>query len=109
MSVINGDGQWDDFASGAARRQTWAVSYPREGLPGQPLDRVLWACFEHFATRDIGNAALHMSQVRYSPITFRLADQLDAMNVYDGLTPVNADLLREVVSHQGQYKEDRGR
>jgi hypothetical protein len=109
VSVINGDGQWDDFASGAARRQTWAISYPREGLPGEPLERVLWAAFAFHAHRDEMNAATHMSPPRYSPLTFRLADQLDAMNVYSGLDTVSVELLREVMRHRGQYAEDGGR
>ena len=95
--------------AGATHRGTWAVEYPRDQLPDLPIDRVLWACFEHFAAKDHSNAALHMAQPQYSPITFRLADQLDAMNVYDGLVPANADLLHEVMSHRGAYTEDRGR
>lgn len=109
-SAQNGNGDSTDcLDTTTTLRGTWAVEYPRDHLPDEPLDRVLWACFEYFAHKDQGNAAIHMSPARYSPVTFRLADQLDAMDVYGGLISANADLLRDVMSHRGQYAEDRGR
>lgn len=109
-SVINADGRSDEnVATDATKRGTWAIEYPRHHLPDLPLDRVLWSCFEHFATKDQSNAALHMSQVQYSPITFRLADQLDAMNIYAALGEWSENLLRDVMRHRGSYREDRGR
>jgi hypothetical protein len=107
----SGDGQASDTVagSGAAARGTWMIEYPRDTLPDLPLDQVLWSCFEHFATKDQSNAALHMSQVQYSPITFRLADQLDAMNIYGALGQHGDQLLRDVMHHRGSYREDRGR
>ena len=93
----------------AARRGTWAIEYPRDQLPDLPLDQVLWQAFEHFAHTDMANAATHLSGVRWSPLTFRLADQLDAMGVEPHLAGSNARLLEAVQTARGQYPEDRGR
>lgn len=109
-SVINADGRSDEnVVTKVAGRGTWAIEYPRDRLPDLPLDQVLWSAFEHFAHLDESNAAIHCAAVRWSPLTFRLADQLDAMNVYDNLTFPNAELLRKVMRHRGQYAEDTGR
>ena len=113
-AVINSDGRSDEnVATKATERGTWAMEYPRDHLPDEPLDRVLWAAFEFFARRDESNAALHMSQPRWSPITFRLADQLDAMGIGDlsngELDEASHLLLRDVMRHRGQYAEDTGR
>lgn len=107
-SVINADGRSDENVA-TALRGTWAIEYPRDQLPDLPIDQVLWFAFEHFAHLDQANASIHCASVRWSPITFRLADQLDAMNVYDNLMPASAELLRVVMRHRGQYEEDAGR
>jgi hypothetical protein len=73
------------------------------------LDQLLWECFRHFVHLDESNAAVHCSLVRYSPITFRLAEQLDLMIRRDDLHPRNDALLTEVLAHRGAYPEDRGR
>lgn len=105
-----GDGDSSDNVVGAAaQRGTWAIEYPRDTLPTEPIDRVLWWCFLQNARSDEANAALLCQLVRWSPITFRLADQLDAMNVYGGLTPGGVELLRTVVQAMGTYPEDPGR
>lgn len=73
------------------------------------IDQLLWECFRHFAHLDEANASIHCALVRYSPITFRLAEALHAMDVYDDLAPENASLLRAVMDHRGAYAEDSGR
>ncbi len=67
-------------------------------------DAALWALV-HFEAMDRANAAMHCAEVRYSPITFRLADALDdAGGPYDDL-PV----VRDVLAHRGDYELDPGR
>ena len=70
----------------------------------------MWDCFRHFAHLDHSNAAIHSAAVRYSPITFRLAEALNEMR----FEAVPADevsrlLLDEVLAHLGTYPEDTGR
>ena len=65
-------------------------------------EAVLADCLRYFAHRDESNAALHGSQVRYSPITFRIAEALTASD-----RP--SHLAFDVMSHAGRYEEDRGR
>ena len=70
------------------------------------LEKVLYECFRHFYHNDHANAAFHMAPVRYSPITFRLAEQINF------LAPVDKDVYSEVFSvllDLGQYEEDKGR
>jgi hypothetical protein len=61
-----------------------------------------WA-FQQNYHADKMNAAIHCSTVRYSPLTFRLAEQLGPQqcNLVEGLALVLHDL--------GAYAEDRGR
>lgn len=59
----------------------------------------------HFRHMDEANAAMHCAEVRYSPITFRLAEGLRDYNVND---PVSNDVA-EVLIHSGKYEEDPGR
>ncbi len=63
---------------------------------------VLAYCFQHFANLDKANAAIHMADVRFSPITFRLAETLHAHNVF-------GHTLAQVLDDKGRYPEDRGR
>lgn len=62
-------------------------------------------CFMHFWAADIANAAIHTSMVRYSPITFRLAEKLLDTEV----SGVVAYALENVLNHLGTYQEDPGR
>ena len=65
-----------------------------------------WA-FLHFKYADESNAAMHTAPVRYSPITFRLAEALTAECERSEVdTP---DEVRAVMKHRGEYEEDRGR
>lgn len=72
-------------------------------------DAVLWA-FRYFVHHDHANAALHLSDVRYSPITFRLAALLDPhYATIAGADASDGVLLDTVKAHAGRYEEDRGR
>lgn len=73
------------------------------------IDQVLWECFRYFAHTDHANAATHTAVVRYSPITFRLAEHLTPILETQFLTAGNHALLSEVVSHLDSYAEDKGR
>lgn len=67
---------------------------------------VLGWCLTHFANLDRANAAIHCGLVRYSPITFRLAEVLNGG--FDHAPGVR-ELLDDVVEHAGKYAEDKGR
>lgn len=66
-------------------------------------DVLLW-CLEHFYYIDKANACIHTNEVRFSPITFRLAEVLTR----DGLQDQNF-LVARVMKENGQYPEDTGR
>jgi hypothetical protein len=72
-------------------------------------EHLTWECFRHFVHLDHSNAAVHMAPVRFSPITFRLAEHLAPLLDTNYLAPQNHVLLQEVVSHLGAYEEDKGR
>lgn len=75
-----------------------------------PLVDVLYQCLRHFVHLDESNAAIHCAPVRYSPITFRLAEELDAQSHTRGEWPTEDDgAISRVLSHIGQYDEDAGR
>jgi len=72
------------------------------------VDRVIEAAghaLRHFVHLDESNAAIHTAQVRYSPITFRLAE---ALAPYAGTLDSTAEVAR-VIEHVGLYEEDSGR
>ncbi len=58
------------------------------------------SAFEHFFHMDKANAAIHLGQVRFSPITLALLDHLDY---------ADTDELHEARSHVGAYELDHGR
>lgn len=77
-------------------------------------------CLRYFAHRDAMNAALHCGQVRYSPVTFRVAQALcvsvpvveesgGLADVRDWLNTADCRLLDAVVADMGAYAEDSGR
>lgn len=68
---------------------------------GAAAEALLW-CVDYFKALDESNAAIHCAPVRYSPITFRIAEALD------GLT-VEHEAVFAVMSHRGVYAEDPGR
>jgi hypothetical protein len=73
-------------------------------------EMTVWHSFRHFVHLDHANAAIHTADVRYSPITFRLAELLDSMRpVAVPDDELSLQLLNEVLSHLGLYEEDPGR
>lgn len=78
-----------------------------------PAARALYQSFLYFYHLDHSNAAIHMAPVRYSPITFRLAEVLS-----DNVTGIYIQVvhagwseteLMAVMGDWGQYVEDAGR
>lgn len=68
-------------------------------------EAVLWA-FEHFYHLDKANACIHCSPVRFSPITFRLAEVLQrGWPEGEDWTQEMAEVLHDL----GKYTEDPGR
>jgi hypothetical protein len=81
------------------------------GFPGVPteapveqleLEAVVLLALAHFVHMDKANAAIHCGEVRFSPMTFRLAEAVPH------LAATNDDVA-EVWQHRGAYEEDRGR
>jgi hypothetical protein len=69
-------------------------------------------CFEHFYGMDRANAAVHCAVVRFSPITFRLAEAVveeQARRDSPILLGVTQEAIAEVLAHRGAYEEDKGR
>jgi hypothetical protein len=60
-----------------ARENTDEMGYQR-GTDSEDTDAILWLCFRHFVARDHANAAVHCDDVRFSPITVRVAAVLRA-------------------------------
>lgn len=68
-------------------------------------ESVLWA-FEHFYHLDCANAKIHCAPVRFSPLTFRLAESLESA-WRDGEDWTQE--LAHVLHDRGKYEEDPGR
>lgn len=68
-------------------------------------DAALWA-LEYFAGMDESNAKVHCAPVRYSPLTFRLAESLAQEIGEDAEWPL---VVSHVLQHVGAYEEDPGR
>ena len=66
------------------------------------LDATLWQAFRQNYHLDNSNAAVHCAGVRYSPLTFRLAEALYSRGVL-GME------IGLVIGDRGAYEEDRGR
>jgi hypothetical protein len=72
-------------------------------LAADPRARdALWWALGHFVGTDEANATIHCAPVKYSPITFRIAEALASLGV-------DHVLVEKVITHRGQYEEDRGR
>jgi hypothetical protein len=65
-----------------------------------------WA-FEHMYYMDFANASIHQTSVRFSPLTFSLAEEITEW--LDKPSKETMILVSEVMSHKGQYKIDEGR
>jgi hypothetical protein len=64
--------------------------------------------FRHFYYMDFANASIHMAQVKFSPITFAMAKELDE-GTYGPVSNETSILVNEVMTHVGQYELDTGR
>lgn len=69
---------------------------------------LLGLCFQHFYGLDVSNASVHCAAVRYSPITFRLAERLMGYNLPDSTGDIQT-AVRIVYLARGRYAEDTGR
>ena len=80
-------------------------------MPVPESEDVLVACFMHFFHMDKANAAVHLADVRFSPITFRLQEVLYPDPQPGGVRERGAvwDALYEVYAHNGSYEKDPGR
>ena len=58
----------------------------------------------HVYHEDLANAAMHTAPVKFSPITFRLAEQISELE-----PDTQSEIVRHVLGHAGQYAEDTGR
>lgn len=73
------------------------------------LEALLW-CVEHFEAIDQANAKMHCAPVRYSPITFRVANAYNEL-ANSGRVPVQGmpNPVLAVLGHEGAYELDPGR
>lgn len=68
----------------------------------QMLEEYAWWAFVKIFHEDHANAAFHCATVRYSPLTFRLAEALSPYRPQD-------PFVQQVLADKGQYTEDPGR
>ena len=73
------------------------------------METVAYA-FEHFYHSDMANAAIHCTEVKFSPVTMDLAKLLSGSGVSftELSSPVQID-IDHVMSHEGLYDLDPGR
>ena len=72
-------------------------------------EEILGACLRRFAYEDRSNAAIHLGEVRYSPLTFELARMIDASFDVSLLDNETRALVWDVRDHDGKYPRDGGR
>jgi len=70
-------------------------------------DRLIQWSFEHSYHMDKANACIHCAPIRFSPLTFRLAEELMRIAQIEG-QDITAEVA-EVMIHRGAYEEDTGR
>lgn len=100
----------------------WFANYAQacnDALRNRPLHLGTWHAFLYFYHLDHSNAAFHTSSVRYSPITFRLAEFINSLTnpMTPHPTPPSGGALRLWDDHRlqavtmdiGRYEEDPGR
>lgn len=85
---------------------TLTLPDPTMPQPKLSLTETVWQCFVHFVHLDLANASIHCAPVRYSPLTFRLAEHLWGMAPSMRSDPILADVVN---NHLGNYQEDAGR
>lgn len=72
----------------------------------QALHETLFEAFRHFCAMDVANSAIHCAEPRWSPITFRLMEQL--IVCYPTMYFDN-QFVRTVCADWRTYEEDKGR
>jgi hypothetical protein len=72
------------------------------------LTETLLHAFRQNFHADHMNASIHCANVRYSPLTFRLAEQIQAQPGVD-IGPDHWSDVYLVLFDKGAYEEDRGR
>lgn len=73
---------------------------------------LLYQCFQHFYHLDCANAPIHTAPVRYSPITFRLAEAIDNQLLVSHQPLPSPQVYSDVYTvmlDRGEYEEDKGR
>jgi hypothetical protein len=60
--------------------------------------------FDYFFHKDSMNSKIHAGEVRFSPITFKLANALRQYGALFGNERIDA-----VIEHDGKYEQDKGR
>jgi len=77
-----------------------------------PATGTYWA-FLHFYFMDKANAAMHMSPVKFSPITFQMAlnleDEYSELGYDEGILCDLSPEFGEIMRHRGRYELDAGR
>jgi hypothetical protein len=71
-------------------------------------DVVAWS-LRHFYHLDHANACMHHAPVRFSPLTFRLAELFNDMPIDKLKHPQAMWCSEHVLKHKGAYTEDTGR
>jgi hypothetical protein len=78
------------------------IMITKDVVPQLTLENTLWQAFRRSYHEDHANAALHCATVRYSPLTFRLAEQCWVMGA-------RSMEVSAVILDLGDYVEDLGR
>lgn len=73
----------------------------------EETEKAIIHSFVHFFHMDMANAAIHCAKVRFSPITFRLAEAIQREQISISGHAYNS--LTIVSDHAGKYEEDKGR
>ena len=103
-----------DEASGPTATPSPAQERPARHRPEasvtEPINydlvSVLYQAFMKCYHEDLSNAAMHCAPVRYSPLTFRLAEQIHERRPVNNVIMPN---VYAVILDKGSYEEDPGR
>lgn len=74
--------------------------------------RAIGWCLRHFKTLDESNAAVHCATVKYSPVTFAVAQCISDLHAESEELLFSRWVLedaKDVLSHRGAYELDTGR
>ena len=80
-------------------------------MTNSAIATALGHAFLHVYHQDHANASMHCAPVRYSPITFRLAEVIHATAYDEDLFAIAglAGSVGAVMGDRGRYEEDKGR